>query len=272
MVGYNIEAQELILGGDMESDEYWTVLDLAVGNGHTETFGYTEATPEGGEDGCLNMAGSGNWSNAAVCQEITVTKGVEYMISMAVMTLNDFVPESNWVEIVLVDEMPTVDADITSHPNVFALNSWDCSDVTQVNGSFADFNCDAKSPVNDIIYYEGTGDTTVVLVLKTGGNNEYSVLLDNVSVYGEASAVQFNSSNPALNVFPNPVGDELNIRLDNSIEEVELFNLTGQSVYSMKNIGLQNVKIEVSTLASGIYLGVVRDSNGNTSMFKSLKK
>ncbi len=273
VAAFNIEAQELILGGDMETADDWTIIDLAAGNGHTETFGYTDDYPTDGEGGCLSMAGMGNWSNAAVCQEITVTRGVTYKISMVVRTSLDFAPQSNWVEIVVVPTMPVDDGDITAYPNVFALNSWDCAAVLSVDGNFADNNCDAKSALNDIINIEGEGDTTVVLVLKTGGNNEYNVLLDNVSVMEqEGVSVKNNTTNHGVNVFPTPVQNELNVNMNKAIQNIEIVNVLGQSVYSAKNINVHSLKIDVSDLAAGIYLGTVYDSDGKKSMFKTIKK
>lgn len=255
----NAGAQELILGGDMESADNWTVVEIVAGNGHIETFGYTDDAPLGGEGGCLSMSGSGNWSNAAVCQEITVMKGVEYHISLVIKTALDYEPNTNWTEVVVVPEMPVVDEDITAHPNSFALNSWDCADVVSVDGNFADFNCDAKSPLKDTIYYEGTGDTTVVLVLKVGGNNEYNVLLDNVSVYGLGGvSIDNTTSKPALNVFPNPTNDLLTIEADKPDQySIEITSLNGQLIYSTIMDGTAK-EIDMSEYSRGVYFVTVK--------------
>jgi hypothetical protein len=273
IAGTNLSAQdEMVFGGDMETADDWTIVDLAAGNGHIETFGYTEDTPTDGTDGCLSLTGSGDWSNVAVCQELYLEKGVDYVISMQVKTSINLVAESNWVEIVLVPTMPVVDADITAFPNVFALNSWDCSEITQVDGSFASNNCDAKSALMDEIYYEGTGDTTVVLVLKAGGNTDYNILLDDVSVLGYPTSIDNSSLNSTLNVFPNPVDNELNVSLANTIQEIEIVNVLGQRIYSAEDVVLKKVSIDFSGQASGIYLVVVTDTEGNKNMFKALKE
>jgi hypothetical protein len=173
-------AQELVVGGDMESADSWTIVDIAAGDGHTETFGYIEDVPSDGSGGCLSLAGNGSWSNVAVCQEITISRGSFHKISMLVKTSMDYEPESHWTEIVVIPQIPEVDADITAYPNSFALNSWYCPDVLFVDGNFADNNCDAKSDLMDVIHLEGEGDTTVVLVLKAGDGTAYNVLLDEV--------------------------------------------------------------------------------------------
>jgi hypothetical protein len=269
----NSNAQDLIVGGNMENAADWTVVDIAAGNGHTETFNYTDDGPTGGSGGCLSMAGSGNWSNAAVCQAITVQRGSRYLISMNVKTAVDFVVQSDWLEIVVMDKIPATDAEITAFTNSLALNTWDCPDVLSVDGNLADFNCDAKSALKDTINIEGTGDTTVVLVIKAGGNNEYNILIDDVKVLkieGGGSSVH-NTLNSSLSVFPNPAGNEINISLNNTIQNIQVVNIIGQVVYSAENVGLNNVDIDFSTPKAGVYYVVVTDINGNTSTVKTIK-
>lgn len=261
----NVSAQEMVVGGDMEEEsiDYWTIVDLAAGNGHTETFGYTEDSPAGGEDGCLSLAGLGAWSNVAVCQEILLDKGVEYKISMLVKTSLDMELDKDWVEIVTVPAMPVVDGDITAHPNNFALNSWDCPDTLSVDGNFADYNCWGKSDLNDVLYFEGFGDTTVVLVLKAGGDNEYNILLDNVSVMGpEDVAVESANASPQNYVYPNPATDQ--IRISNvDANEIQIFDIVGKEVFSTTSIE-REMTLDISDFKAGTYF--VRTGK-NTTLF-----
>lgn len=267
-----INAQNLVVGGDMENADNWTIVDLAAGDGHTETFGYTQDTPGGGSGGCLSLAGEGNWSNVAVCQEITVQRGLYYLISMLVKTSMDFEVDNQWCEIVVVPQMPVEDADITAYPNSFALNSWDCPDVLYVDGEFADYNCDNKSALNDTIHLEGEGDTTVVLILKAGGGTAYNVLLDDVAVEEiSVSSTETNLSN-SLDVFPNPVGNELNVNLEGTIQNLRIINILGVEVYSAKNVGTNHVTLDFSSPPPGIYYIVVTDTQGNTGTYKTLKQ
>ena len=266
-----VSSQELVVGGDMESAASWSILDLGAGNGHTETFGYSDDIPTGGSGGCLRCAGEGNWSSVAVYQEITVSRGTRYKISMVIKTAMDFEIDNHWTEVVIVDTVPAEDGDITAFPNSLALNSWDCKDVLSVNGNFRDFNCDAKSALYDIFTIEGTGDTTIVLVLKVGGGTPYDVLLDNVSIVETTETSVQTASNKSLDVFPNPVEDELNIRLSTQIQEVNLVNLMGQTVKTFKNLSAEEVSLDVSGVAAGIYFIVIQDVNGNIDVSKSIK-
>jgi hypothetical protein len=247
-----LQAQEVVVDGNMEVAESWTIVDLAAGNGHTETFNYLDDLPSGGSGGCLSLAGNGGWSNVAVCQELTLQKGLDYEISMLVKTSLPLEVNKDWVEVVMVPEMPTEDGDITAHPNVFALNSWDCPDVLQVDGSFENYNCDNKSELNNWIYYEGTGDTTVVLVLKAGGDNAYNILFDEVSVYGDAVSIENSTVHNSVNyIYPNPAREQINIRNVNA-NEIKIFDATGKRVYSSVTIE-KNMSIDIAGFPEGLY-------------------
>ncbi|MEQ9063306.1 MAG: LamG-like jellyroll fold domain-containing protein [Vicingaceae bacterium] len=56
----------------------------------------------------------------------------------------------------------------------------------------------------------------------------------------------------SLNVFPNPTSGELNIVSDNSVRKIEIFNTTGQMVYT-KNIGTKTAGLNLQ-LESGMYV------------------
>lgn len=269
-LAFNLSAQvNFITGGNMEDADAWQVVDLAAGNGHTETFNFTDDGPTGGDGGCLSMSGLGGWSNAAVCQKISIKKGIEYQISMTIKTT---VASEFWFEVVVLDSIPTVDADFTGNPIRMALNSWDCADVTTVDGNFGDFNCDAKTTFDDVIFIEGEGDTSVVLAIKTGANSEYNMLIDEVQVMGPEENSTIKSEQLAsLEVFPTTVDNELNISLATKIQNIQVVNVLGQQVYSAENIGLNHVTIDFSAPEAGIYYVVVTDINGNVGSVKTIK-
>lgn len=154
LLGFTAISQEMVVGGGMENVDDWTVVELSAGNGHTETFNYTDDIPSWGDGGCLRLQQEGGWGNIAICQEITVTKGVYYDISLAVKSVIDMT--ETWVEVVVMDKIPESDNDVVAFPMRMAINTWDCPDNVSVDDVLPNLNCEAKVEVPDpVIYIEG---------------------------------------------------------------------------------------------------------------------
>ena len=73
----------------------------------------------------------------------------------------------------------------------------------------------------------------------------------------------------ALNMYPNPANDVLNISVQNTINTVEIFNVLGQKVISMQ-VENTSAEINVSNLNAGIYL-IKYEINNSTSTKKFVK-
>lgn len=87
-----------------------------------------------------------------------------------------------------------------------------------------------------------------------------------------------NASQIGLNVYPNPVKDEVNIAFnlnDASNAEVKVIDITGKQVASQSSAnavaGAQKFTINTTNLASGVYTVVVEHNNG-TNTTKFIKK
>lgn len=79
--------------------------------------------------------------------------------------------------------------------------------------------------------------------------------------------VELNSK--SLSIYPNPATDVLNISLKNSdIQNIEITNLAGQSVFAGKAANSVNVNF----LAAGVYVVKVKDNAGKTHISKFVKK
>ncbi len=74
----------------------------------------------------------------------------------------------------------------------------------------------------------------------------------------------------AVNVYPNPVKDFLNISITNDIDSVSVFNLIGQEVITKKGSG-QSLNIDLTKLAAGTYI-VKTLSNNQVSTSKIIKE
>ncbi|MES2478459.1 MAG: T9SS type A sorting domain-containing protein [Bacteroidota bacterium] len=73
----------------------------------------------------------------------------------------------------------------------------------------------------------------------------------------------------SLEVFPNPLKEDLHIRTNAKINEVELYDLQGRKIIMQKGSNVNNLHLEV--LPTGTYLLKVRDDNGNVFIKRVVK-
>lgn len=120
-----------------------------------------------------------------------------------------------------------------------------------------------------------TADSTANHIYLTGGTNYYFVI-DGVA--GDVGAFTFgirtwtpvgvhNIANnlPSITVYPNPsLNGYVTVANSNNMKDVELtvFNAMGQSVYSSMLQDHGNTKLDLSTLASGIYSFQFKSNEG----------
>ena len=110
-----------------------------------------------------------------------------------------------------------------------------------------------------------------------GSTNTFNGSLDDLKIYNYALtdteisnlynynslATEDFSLNNSVKLYPNPVRDILNIETAIEIQSVEIYTIQGQKVVSSTE-----KQINVSHLASGIYLVKTQDSNNKTSTDK----
>ena len=134
-----------------------------------------------------------------------------------------------------------------------------------------DFSC---STANNGILYLGS------LFGETG--SRYIGYVDDLKIYNDAgtdadvtslytnntlSSSNFTQNNLEVALYPNPVRDILNIEIENDIQSIEIYNIQGQKVLSSN----QN-QINVSDLASGMYLVRIQDIDNNIATKKIVIK
>lgn len=117
-----------------------------------------------------------------------------------------------------------------------------------------------------------TGDIFRIGV-SNSGIQKLQADIDYIRIFNQAlttSQVSSLYANPALsnnvaeinnlkfNLYPNPATNILNIEIDGSIKSVEIYSLQGQKVLSA-----DNKEINISNLASGMYIVKVQDLNGS---------
>jgi hypothetical protein len=84
-------------------------------------------------------------------------------------------------------------------------------------------------------------------------NNKNNSWYDNLYFYKAATAGVSDNELLDVSMYPNPASDRLNISASNTIKSAAIYNILGKQVMSL-NINKNSKSIDVSSLASGIYL------------------
>ncbi len=147
---------------------------------------------------------------------------------------------------------------------VMAAYSGDCSNLVEIG-------CDDDGGPGLFSKIELTGQTAgEVLYIRVYeyGNNSFGEF--NICAWDpDASSVEDNQI-AGFKFYPNPVNHTLNLSAQNNIENVNIFNVTGQQVISVKPEATQT-QIDMSKLQNGIYF-VKAQINGEMTAFKVVKK
>jgi len=104
------------------------------------------------------------------------------------------------------------------------------------------------------------GESTIKIAFQYYGNNGAQFSLDDISIE-EGSEIEENSDNTSVNIYPNPAKNLINIKSSDKIENVKIYNLTGQIVFD-KMINDNSVQINTSEYKSGIYFIKIRTKDG----------
>jgi hypothetical protein len=79
------------------------------------------------------------------------------------------------------------------------------------------------------------------------------VYFDNIFFYKASTLGVKNFSLSNINMYPNPVSDEVTIEAKKLIQKVAVFNLLGQEVLSLSP-KTNSAKIQTSSLSKGVYV------------------
>ncbi len=98
-----------------------------------------------------------------------------------------------------------------------------------------------------------------------GGDAYY----DNIRINDEVLAVT-NTNKGKVNIYPNPVKDQLNIQLpeNENVSQIEIYNFAGQSVLQSEN----RKEINLKKLPSGSYMVKVKNTAGKIYTSKIIKE
>jgi hypothetical protein len=265
-----LTAQEMIVGGDMESADAWTIHESEPNPapGVDYAFGYTDDGPTAGSGGCFHMSYTGQYCNLLIFQEITLKAGVAYTVTAAFKGVTE--ASSFWSEILIgttapvdgLDYKPTwgVDnVDATAH----AFNTWeDCELV--VDGTYQDDGCVHNLPSPYVPEGDVGTDVVVYIGIKSGVYNfdvdavTMDVTIDNISLMGPDVAVNKDVAGK-FTCYPVPASNKLHFA-GAEIEgaQANIYNINGQRVARHT---IANSSVSVDNLATGLYfVEVVSDS------------
>jgi len=120
----------------------------------------------------------------------------------------------------------------------------------------------------DYDWYTATSHTSVISISETGDGTSATYRSETVSI----------KETPLLSpisIFPNPVGNTLNIKLsEGDIEnaEISVVNLAGQQMLQLKNNGNHQLQADISGLAPGIYFLTIKNNSGAFSTKRFIKQ
>ncbi|MDR2628204.1 MAG: T9SS type A sorting domain-containing protein [Dysgonamonadaceae bacterium] len=150
--------------------------------------------------------------------------------------------------------------EITSELAVYAENDEETDakneDPGFLNLSEGDFRLTALSPAID------AGDNTLFpagIAVDLSGNPRISNAFIDLGCYEfSPTTITYNQirHREAVEIFPNPVSEQLNVKVQPDMHTLELKDLTGKTVISQPNTSGEGeyIAIDVSRLAAGIYI------------------
>jgi hypothetical protein len=271
IAGTAVGQQNLIVGGDMESDEHWEVSLINSDVDIDYEFGYTDDTPAQGDGGSLMVSGeiTGNpgnqLANIVFYQEITVVGGETYFFDAAFKDVDGV--HQFWAEVSILPDAPEVGEDWGDHFSGF--NTWGgCG--PDVDGTFSEDGCEGEG--DNLWTAPGEGEMTMYFGLKFGAgswdagvSNSFTILVDEVVLYNVNDTSVENRLGPAAfelsQNYPNPFNPTTNISFTlpgSSHVTLEVYSITGQRVAVLlneaKGAGLHTVSFDGAGLSSGMYL------------------
>jgi hypothetical protein len=81
------------------------------------------------------------------------------------------------------------------------------------------------------------------------------------SVTFEVDAVGIDGINSQYVIYPNPANSVLNINVNSTINNIEIVDIIGKTVYSSLQ-NSENVKVDISSLSNGVYILNISTDNG----------
>ncbi len=103
-------------------------------------------------------------------------------------------------------------------------------------------------------------------------HQQETVVLTDIDMVSAIRAGNTMENNPAGDIFisPNPTHSFISLSMAEKIKKIELFNMTGRLVKTY-NVLSENVELNLSELANGIYIGRIYSESGQSTSRKIIK-
>lgn len=113
---------------------------------------------------------------------------------------------------------------------------------------------------------------TDIIHLKFVGSGKSIIYLDNIYFYkAPLTAISDNRTEKAIIYYPNPVLNNLNIKSETEIQNIDVYTITGQRIKSL-TLKTKSAVIDLTDITQGTYIVYVTMKNGACSVQKVIKK
>jgi hypothetical protein len=124
---------------------------------------------------------------------------------------------------------------------------------------------DAGNYVLVVAFLNGAGGPLVA------GTDSVYITFEVIDDFPPVSHVEQPAQN-TFEIFPNPFTTNLMIKSGNEISQISVTNLVGREILDFNNINEQQYSIDLSGLATGVYMIAVVESNGHVKVQKLIKR
>ncbi|MBQ9072920.1 MAG: phosphodiester glycosidase family protein [Muribaculaceae bacterium] len=225
----------------------------------TDYTGWTLKTPSGITNGTLSSEGIYTFTYGA-------PRGTSIAVQMSKQVRYYSLPDRLWLSFTTSVPLTSIDVDLRSPFNTRANNV----NIAPIEGETFAVNEEHRveipiSTPEDLIMYPLTMNAiSFNIKAQTSNKGDHSIKISEIS----AEYSSFNSGIESVSaetggimLYPNPVADtEITVKATQQIYNVDLYTIAGTLAISKKCCA-DEVKIDVSSLASGIYLVNVATGN-----------
>lgn len=193
-------------------------------------------------------------------QEITVTAGTEYTFSIDSRSEAEGVPSEVFMLNTAIESETDLSSTSSSVDHYSEItNDFNASKSNATTNNFTTTTFSFTATTNKVVIY-------VRAPLAINSDNE--VFYDNIELRAVTTASVKDVFANNITIYPNPANNFINISTTENISNVEVYNIVGKRVLSIKN--LQNNQVDISNLASGMYM--LRLTNGTSIATKKIIK